>query len=420
MALYTHELAESGSTWGIRGLGVLPSDTHMAEVMSAQNCLYSLTEKGTDTFAPQIIGSIIDYRLAGTNREKATSAIADPIVAIMSLTVTESGYAEPREPKDRTTFDLLAEGLQRRHQTNGGPLTILSCDNLPGNGDVCKRAMLSAANRVSGELAQWVLINCTFPNSMVDRITPTTADADRDWMRSTHGIDDQWPVVSEPFRQWVIEDNFAAGRPQWETVGALFTDDVHSWELYKLRLLNASHSCMAYLAALDGITYVDEAVVRPDVLSYLEELLYAEALPTLNVIPGHPREDYIRTVLGRYANTGVRDQIARLCMDGTAKYPTFLIPTIVRQLELNGPIRCATLALAGWARYLATLPVELQAFDASGEHTRMLARRAIDEPTAFLELESVFPDSLRESDRFRSEFVQALEQLRVSIPWTRD
>jgi mannitol 2-dehydrogenase len=420
MALYTDELAHDGSTWGIRGLGLLPGDRRMADALAPQGHLYSLTEKGTGTYSPRIIGSIVDYRCAAEDPAVAIEAIADSDIAIMSLTITESGYAEPAAAGERNTFDLLAEGLERRRSIGGGPLTILSCDNLPGNGDVARRATMAAAARHSAALTDWVAANCTFPNSMVDRITPTTATADRDWLREAYGIDDLWPVVGEPFRQWVIEDNFIAGRPAWETAGALFTDQVHLWELYKLRMLNAAHSCLAYLASLDGIVYVDEAMARADVFAYLEELIYTEAIPTLAEIDGHPREDYARTVLERFTNTGVRDQIARLCMDGTAKYPTFLIPTIVAQLERGGPIRCATLALAGWARYLGATPIAEQAWDANIEPSRAAAQRALDDPAAFLELTAVFPAALSGSQRFRDEFVNAYEGLRNSVCWTRD
>ena len=290
-------------------------------------------------------------------------------------------------------------------------MTILSCDNLPGNGTVARRATLAAAARVGDDLRAWIEHDCTFPNSMVDRITPVTADADRTWLRDVAGIEDGWPVVGEPFRQWVIEDAFAAGRPAWEDVGALFTDRVHDWELYKLRMLNAGHSCMAYLSSLAGITYVDEAMGVPQVRAFLDDLLYHEAVPTLTEIPGHRREDYVASVLGRFANTGVRDQIARLCIDGSAKFPTFLLPTIVRQLELSGPIRRATTALAGWARYLGVVAPADQSFDASIDAARQYGAKAMNDPTSFLEYAEVFPAELRESARFRAAFERAYRRV---------
>ena len=199
----------------------------------------------------------------------------------------------------------------------------------------------------------------------------------------------------------MIEDRFAAGRPHYEEVGALFTDRVHDWELYKLRMLNASHSCMAYLAALAGVIYVDEAVALAALRRYLERFLGEEAIPTLAEIPGHPAADYASTVLSRFANSGVRDQIARLCIDGTAKFPSFLIPTIERELELGGPIECGALALAGWARYLAVTPAAERAPDPHGERAIALALGSLDAPLTFLELDEVFSPPLRESERFR-------------------
>jgi mannitol 2-dehydrogenase len=205
----------------------------------------------------------------------------------------------------------------------------------------------------------------------------------------------------------VIEDRFAAGRPRFEDVGALFTDDVRSWELYKLRMLNATHSCMAYLSALAGIVYVDEAMGVPPMRRFLERLLHEEAIPTLTEIPGHPREEYARTMLQRFENTGVRDQIARLCIDGTAKLRTFLIPTIERQLELGGPVDRAALALAGWARYLATTPPDERALDTGAVRAATYAIPSLDDPVAFLGLAEVFPPMLRDNERFREAFTSA-------------
>jgi mannitol 2-dehydrogenase len=251
---------------------------------------------------------------------------------------------------------------------------------------------------------------------MVDRITPQTTDADRAWLRNEVGIDDRWPVVCEPFRQWVLEDSFAADRPRFEEVGVLFTDRVHDWELYKLRMLNATHSCLAYLMAIAGVIYVDEAIANPTVRAFLERFLSAEAIPTLDEIPGHPAAEYAETVLERFSNTGVRDQIARLCIDGTAKFPTFLIPTVERQLELGGPVDCAAVALAGWALYLGTVPAAERAPDSQGARSAELAVRALDDPRAFLDLDLVFPPRLRASERFADTFVRAYREVAARGP----
>jgi mannitol 2-dehydrogenase len=399
MALYTDELAGVGGTWGIRGLGTLEADREMAGVLQAQDRLYTLIERDSDGSYPRVLGSIVDYVLDAGDHKAVIECLTDPEIAILSLTITESGYSIAR---GNPTIEAIVAGLDSRRRSAGSPLTILSCDNLPQNGEVAREAISTVAGRGT-ELTRFVEA-CTFPNSMVDRITPQTTEADRAWLRDEVGIDDRWPVVCERFRQWVIEDRFVAGRPAWEDVGVLFTDRVHDWELYKLRMLNASHSCMAYLMALAGVVYVDEAIALSAVRRYLDKFLTVEAIPVLQQIPDHPAVDYAQTVLDRFANTGVRDQIARLCIDGTAKFPSFLIPTVEAQLERDGPVACAALALAGWARYLATLPQADHAPDSRGARAAALAESSVSSPLAFLQLEEVFSPPLRESQRFREAF----------------
>jgi mannitol 2-dehydrogenase len=408
MALYTAELAEAGSDWGIRGVGLLEADRRMADALGGQDHLYTLIERDSSASHPRVIASIVDYALSIGQTGPFAAHLADPELAIFSLTITEGGYSLTEE---NPTLVAIATGLEARRRGGGSPLTILSCDNLPGNGKVARTAIMSVCESLSSELARYVDEACTFPNSMVDRITPQTAEADRTWLSEVVGIDDAWPVVAEPFRQWVVEDDFAAGRPRYEDVGALFTDRVHDWELYKLRMLNASHSSMAYLMALADVTYVDEAMAIAPLRAYLERFLADEAIPTLDEIPGHPPSDYACTVLHRFENTGVRDQIARLCIDGTAKFPSFLIPTVQRELDLGGPVECAALALAGWARYLAVTARAERAPDPRGARAAALAVASLDDPLAFLELEEVFTPALRESDRFRDSFAQASRTL---------
>jgi mannitol 2-dehydrogenase len=418
LAVYVHELASRGSGVGIVGLGLLETDAEMAAALAGQDCLYTLIEKDGGEPSAQVIGSITRFVHAPADHDDAAAElIAAPVTTVLSLTITESGYAEPPLAEgDRTTFDRIAAALAVRRDRDAGPLTILSCDNVPRNGDAARHATLSAAVRVDPALPAWVEQHCTFPNSMVDRITPATSPEDRDWLRHSAGIVDGWPVVSETFRQWVMEDDFAAGRPPWEDAGALFTDRIDDWEQYKLRMLNAGHSSMAYLAALAGITYVHEAMAVGAVRTFLEGLLCREALPSLVEIPGHPREDYAASVLERFTNVGVRDQIARLCIDGSAKFPTFLIPTVEWQMERGGPLGRAATGLAGWARYLAVVDPEQQAFDASGDEARRYAAEASADPVAFLAYEPVFPPAVRESPRFRAAFAGAYESIVVDGP----
>lgn len=409
LAMYTHELASQGGEWGIRGVGLLPNDKVMNDALIAQDCLYTLIEREDDRSAVAVVGSIIDYTLAAGRTDAAIEVLADPLIAIVSLTITEAGYAGAVSAD--SAFGVIAAALDRRRVAGASPLTVLSCDNLPGNGDAARAATLAAVHETNEELAAWIERTCTFPNSMVDRITPTTTDADRAWLAEQHGIADRWPVVTEPFRQWVVEDRFANGRPPWEAVGVLFTDDVGLWELYKLRLLNAAHSSMAYLCALAGIVYVDEAIVRSEIRGFLDGLLCEEAIPTLKRIDGHSPEEYVATVLHRFANTGVRDQIARLCLDGASKFPTFLIPTIEHQLARDGSVRRAALALAGWARYLGTVPESEQSADAAAGPARALAAAALTDPERFLEVDGVITSPLRASPRFRAAFVDAYRSI---------
>jgi mannitol 2-dehydrogenase len=408
MALYADELAEDGGHWGIKGIGLLDSDRRMASVLGSQEHLYTLIERDSGGSRPRVVGSIVDYALVAGDAVAFGAQLARSDVAILSMTITEGGYSLERP---NPTIEAIATALDARRAAGGAPLTILSCDNVPGNGNVAREAVTCVCESRSEELVRFVERACTFPNSMVDRITPQTTDADRAWLRDEVGVEDGWPVVAEPFRQWVLEDTFAAGRPRFEDVGVLFSDRVHDWESYKLRMLNATHSCMAYLMAIEGVVYVDEAVAIPAVRRYLERFLAAEAIPTLVEIPGHPAVDYGRAVLRRYENTGVRDQIARLCIDGTAKFPKFLIPTVERQLELGGPVECSALALAGWAGYLATVPAAERASDPHGDLAAKFAARSVADPRSFLEFDQVFTPRLRESARFRDAFVGAGDAL---------
>jgi mannitol 2-dehydrogenase len=411
MARYTDDLAHAGSPWRICGLGLLEGDRRMAEALAAQDHLYTLVERQSEETEVVVVGSITDYCLAADDHAIGARRVAQPEVEIVSFTITEGGYASGDDGSPPPALAMLVDGLDQRRRAGLAPVTVLSCDNLPGNGDVARGAVARAAAAASPEVARWIDEHCTFPNSMVDRITPATTDTDRVWLATTTGIDDRWPVVAESFRQWVIEDRFAAGRPRWEDAGALFTNDVHAWELYKLRMLNAAHSTMAYLSFLAGIDFVDEAVARPEVQHYLDVFLEQEAIPTLVEIPGHRREDYAASVLARFRNTGVRDQIRRLCIDGTAKFPIFLMPTIERQLALGGPLGAAALALAGWARYLALVPPAEQSFDAGIEGSRRQAVGALHDPVGFLDLHTVFPADVRNDARFRAAFVEAWEAI---------
>ena len=427
LATYADELATAGHRdWAITGSGVMAADAGMARVLGAQDGLYTLVTRGEAETTAQVIGSIVDYILAAGDIEPLVARIAEPATRIISLTVTEGGYPVDEDARvyDPTrapagpdsAFGVIVAALRRRRDTGVGPITVMSCDNVIENGSVARLAVLGVAGDFDPVLARWIDENVTFPNAMVDRITPATTDADRAYLVDEYGLEDGWPVVTEPFRQWVIEDSFAAGRPPWEDLDITVTCDVEPYELMKLRLLNAGHSTMAYLAALAGIEYVDEAMGEPLLRGFLGSFLEKEAGPVLPNIPGIDVPAYEAKLVERFSNPAIGDQISRLCLDGSAKFPKFLMPTIRNQLRAGGPIDLSALALAGWCSYLVGVAddgSEIRlASDPDLENARSLARQSLASPEHFLTYARVFGDDLVQDDRFRTAFVGSLNELR--------
>lgn len=427
LATYCDELAAAGHTgWAIAGSGVLTADAGMAEVLGAQDCLYSLVTRSEHETTVQVIGSIVDYILAADDIEPLVARIADPATKIVSLTVTEGGYPVNEDTRDfdpsqapadpNSAFGVIVSALQRRRDQGVGPLTVMSCDNVIENGNVARLAVLGVAAQADQTLANWIEANVTFPNGMVDRITPATTDADRAFLADQYGLADGWPVVTEPFRQWVIEDSFVAGRPPWEELDITVTSDVEPYELMKLRLLNAGHSTMAYLAALAGIELVDEAMGEPLISRFLSSFLEREAGPVLPDIPGIDVPSYQASLIERFSNPAIGDQISRLCLDGSAKWPKFLMPTIRNELRAGGPVQLSALALAGWCQYLVGVaddgsPID-HASDPDLETARSFAEKSLADPGDFLNYSRVFGDDLPVDDRFRAAFVDAVRKLR--------
>lgn len=425
-ATYIDDLCRLGEAdWSIVGAGVLPGDWRIASILAEQDHLYTLIARGTDNASVNVIGSIVEFVHAADDPAELIERIADPDTQIVSLTVTEAGYPVdditgeflPASPNADTgsAFGVIAAGLQRRLERNGSPITILSCDNVFGNGRVTRTATLGAAGRISDDLARWVSTVVAFPNSMVDRITPATHDTDRAWLAEKHGLVDGWPVVTEPFRQWVVEDRFAGDRLPLERLDVIVTDDVEPYEIMKLRLLNAGHSCLAYLSALLGIETVDEAMADPSIGRYVSRFLTDEARPVVTPVAGVDLDAYVDSLVERFSNPNIGDQIARLCVDGTAKFPKFLMPTVELQLEADGPVRLAALALAGWCEYLragsdpgSTITMSSDpGLDTAVAH----ARASADEPSNFLDLDLVFDPDLRTS-RFAAAFDDAVSSIR--------
>jgi mannitol 2-dehydrogenase len=285
-----------------------------------------------------------------------------------------------------------------------------------GNGTTARTATLGVCAMVKPGLEDWVARNASFPNGMVDRITPQTTDADREFLAREYRLRDRWPVTAETFIQWVIEDGFSYGRPRWEDAKVLLTHDVRPYETLKLRILNAGHSTTTYMAALVGHTYVHEIMADPLLARFLERFHDDEATPSLPPVEGIVVEDYKRVVRERFANPAVRDQVARVCLDGSSKWPKFLIPTIVSQLERRGPVTLSALALASWCQYLLGRdddghPMTLSA-DPRMEEAQRYAQASIADPAAFLGFVEVFGERLPRDEVFVSDFRRALSSLR--------
>jgi len=433
-AMYLDRLLEQGKAgdWGICGVGVLPSDRRMAEVMAAQDGLYTLVVKHPDGhWDARVIGSITEYLLAPDDPEAVVEKMAAATTRIVTLTVTEGGYAidpvtgrfdasDPGVVHDlqpdtapTTSFGFVTEALVRRRDRGLPPFTVVSCDNIQGNGDVARRSFASFAGLRDPELGAWVEREVSFPNCMVDRITPATTDDDRAEVARRFGIEDGWPVVCEPFTQWVVEDRFGLGRPPLEDVGVQLVDDVVPYEMMKLRLLNAGHQALAYLGHLAGYRLVHDAAQDPLfqrlLLGYMEE----EATPTLRPVPGIDLDHYRRDLIARFSNPAVRDTLARLAFDGSERLPKWLLPVVRDNLAAGGEVRRSAAVVAGWARYCEGVDEQGQPIDVVDRRRDALvarARRQRKDPLAFLADRELFGD-LVDDERFTSVYTAALASL---------
>jgi mannitol 2-dehydrogenase len=432
-AMYHDRLMNAGKAldWGICGVGVMPADRRMQAALDAQDGLYTLVVKHADgTYEPRVIGAITEYLFAPDNPEAVIEKLSDEATRIVSLTVTEGGYsidhvtgefdpagdvARDLEPgtTPRTTFGFVTEALRRRRERGLAPFTVMSCDNLQGNGHLSRRVFTAFARLRDAELGAWVERQVEFPNSMVDRITPVTTDEDRAEVRERFGIDDRWPVVCEPFTQWVLEDAFSLGRPPYEDAGVQLVADVEPYELMKLRLLNASHQALCYLAYLSGYRLVHEAAQDPLFRAFVRGYMDDEATPTLTPVPGVDLDDYKQTLIERFSNREVRDTIARLCAESSDRIPKWLLPVVRRQLETDGPIEHSAAVVASWARYAEGVdengePIEV--VDRLGDSLMALARRQREDPDVFIANRDLFGD-LVDDPRFVGAYRSALRSL---------
>jgi len=371
-AMYLDQLMSQGEAldWGICGVGVLPHDKKIVETLTAQDGLYTLVVKHPDgRREARVIGSIIEMLLAPDDPQAVLDAMTDPSTRIVSLTITEGGYLanqvtgefdadDPSIQADledgatpSTAFGFIVAALAARREAGTPPFTVMSCDNLPGNGDVAHKMITAFARLKDPELADWMEEQVPFPNSMVDRITPVTSPEDIQQLSEDTGIEDGWPVVCEPFTQWVLEDTFADGRPPFDKVGVQVVDDVVPFELMKLRLLNASHQSLCYLGYLAGYRYAHEVAQDPIFVDFLLGYMEHEATPTLPHVPDTDLADYRTTLIERFANPEVRDTLARLCAESSDRIPKWLLPVVRHNLEHDGQIQRSALVVAAWARY---------------------------------------------------------------------
>jgi mannitol 2-dehydrogenase len=421
-AMYHDRLMNRGEAldWGICGVGVMPADARMRDVLRAQDGLYTLIEKHPDgSRDARVIGSITEYLYAPEEAEAVIEKLADPATRIVSLTITEGGYdldvLQELEPEAvaKTAFGLVTAALARRRERGDAPFTVMSCDNLEGNGRLARQAFTAFARSRDAELGDWIEREVSFPNSMVDRITPATTDEDVAEARDDLGVEDDWPVVCEPFTQWVLEEAFSAGRPPYEDAGVQIVDDVEPYELMKLRLLNASHQAIAYFGHLCGYKFVHEAAQDPLFRSLLSGYMDEEATPTLAPVPGVDLPEYKRTLIERFSNPEVRDTIARLCAESSDRIPKWLLPVVRRQIETGGEIRRSAAIVASWARYAEGVDEEgrpIEVVDRLAAGLTEIARRQREDPVAFIKNREVFGD-LADDERFAAAYRAAIRSL---------
>jgi mannitol 2-dehydrogenase len=435
-AMYIDTLMNAGAAmdWGICGIGLQPSNAAMRDAMAAQDGLYTLVIRhGDGTWEPRVIGSVTEYLFVPDDPEAAIEKLAAPATRIVSLTVTEGGYnldsvtgsfrtEDPLVQADlrpgavpQTVFGLVTEALARRRDRGIPAFTVLSCDNVQGNGHVSRRAFTAFARLRDPGLAEWMASQVRFPNCMVDRITPQTTEADRAELSRRFGIEDRWPVLCEPFTQWVLEDDFADGRPPLEDAGAQIVPDVEPYELMKLRLLNASHQALCYPGYLTGYRLVHDVTSDPLFARFLLDYMLAEAIPTLRPVPGIDLAGYAHQLIERFSNPEVGDTVARLCANASDLIPKFLLPVIRQQLAAGGPFTRAAAVVACWARYCegtdeSGQPHEMD--DALAPQLHAAALRQGGHPAAFLEDNRTVFGDLADDPRFTRVYLGVLASLR--------
>jgi mannitol 2-dehydrogenase len=436
-AMYVDALMNEGTAleFGIVGVGTMPGDARMRDALNGQDGLYTLVVKYPDgRREPRVIGSILRFLHAADDPGAVLAVMRAASTRIVSLTITEGGYLfhpstgefdadHPLIQADlvegaipSTPFGFIVEALRLRRENGTPPFTVMSCDNIPGNGDVAKKMIVAFARLKDPDLAGWIESAVRFPNSMVDRITPVTAPEDIAALTDEFDVEDAWPVVCEPFTQWALEDSFeggAAGRPAFEDVGVQLVPDVEPYELMKLRLLNASHQALCYLGYLSGYRYAHEVCQDPLFVDFLLAYMDREATPTLHDVPGVDLTAYKHQLIERFANPEVRDTLARLCAESSDRIPKWLVPVIRTNLQKDGEIERSALVVASWARYAEGVDEQgqpIEVVDQLKDRVMAAAARQREEPLAFVRDEQLFGD-LAADDRFAEAYTRWLASL---------
>lgn len=441
LAVYVDELMQKhGITdYAICGVGLTPFDVKMRDALGSQDHLYTVIERsGKGSFA-NVVGSINSFLFAPDDREAVIAKMAHPDTHIVSLTITESGYyynenshqlqsEDPdiqfdlnpaNENAPRTTFGFLYAALARRHKQGLKPFTVMSCDNMQKNGSITRHMLETFAKlRGNDDVAKWIAEQGAFPNAMVDRITPQTAPVDKTALAETFGIEDSWPVVTEPFMQWVIEDQFSDGRPPFEKVGAQVvstTHDVEQFEKHKLRLLNGSHSAIGFPGQLAGFKYVHQVMEDPLFRKLVWQMMQEEVKPTLPHIPGVDIDEYCKTLVERFSNPTIMDQLPRICLNASGKIPQFIMPTIAEAIWVTGPFRRLVFVAAAWFRYILGVQDDGQTFEVDDPMREELQARAraggTNNPLELLSIKNLFGDDLRSDERLIKELTIAMEAI---------
>lgn len=427
-------MAASGGNWGVVGVSLRRPDER--DKLAPQDYAYQAVELGPEGRQVRKVQVLRDVLVAPEDPEAVLSAMADPAIRIVSLTVTEKGYthspatgrldfAHPDVVHDlehpeapRSTIGFLVRALDRRRQTGIRPFTVLCCDNLPSNGRMLRGLVLEFAERVDPALAAWIAAEARFPSTMVDRIVPATTSADIERLAKEMGQHDEGPVFHEPFRQWAIEDDFVDGvRPDFGAVGAQLTSEVEPFELMKLRCLNGTHSALAYLGYLSGRETVAEAVADPILAAFIERLWQTEIEPSLVPPEGVDLSAYTAALRTRYANPAIRHRTWQIAMDGSQKLPQRILGTVADNLAAERPVTCLAAVVAAWMHYVGGTDEAGRAIDVRdplADRLRALsegARSAEARADALLSMREIFPETLATDPRFRDQVADSLASL---------